>query len=685
MEITVNPYYRSVVIDGEEVIQKVLSFPDHFNHLASVSCVAEEITVDNTTELQITDVKGIHRYVSHYIEREYYYKHLPAFVEWFNLEKQAQIDKTLSDIQNLEDIVDNYLEPILGVLSEQVSNNNVTSFTYNKNLNTLNIVKGTIATLSALLPEVTDTHAGLMTSSDIMSLRDLQSKVNSLVAQGVWRNTFNTYNELTSTFPGLDITNTNWNVNDYIYIIEDENYNDTDPVRTSYIVIMSGSSKVLEFRRTENIEAVSQATNDSFGVVKGTPTRKGGIYIETNGEMSLIGWDEINAKIQSLETSIEEVSDLVKTAGTPLLSLDWSTTGLPEVGYLNISVPTGLLSREVFNKAWEKINAADEANTGAVISDNEWLATVATHGVCGKYSRGDGSTNFRTPLIAKRVSIGAPDSEVGAVQGDYLEDQMRPITGATRGVSTYAWYSSVTVEPVGAFTRADLSPPTTAHYTGDSSYGTNRDLGFNSALLGPHYSGDITHGRLMILTPMLKLYGSMDNPALLNAASTLQMLTGKLDIGIFNTSLQVLHVRDEKPSTSEGGTFTSGAWRTRDLNTVVINTIPDASLTNNQVTLPAGTYDLYAIAPAYRVDGHKAVIYNVTTGENIAIGTPQYMNTSFHGVTWSTIIKRVTFTESTILELRHRAGTTQSSNGFGVNYNEGSVSIYSILNIRRVS
>src|SRR5690242_14620433 len=38
-----------------------------------------------------------------------------------------------------------------------------------------------------------------------------------------------------------------------------------------------------------------------------------------------------------------------------------------------------------------------------------------------------------------------------------------------------------------------------------------------------------------------------------------------------------------------GGTFTSGAWRTRTLNEELRNTL-GASLASNQITLPAGSY-----------------------------------------------------------------------------------------------
>ena len=300
MYVIVNPYYRSVEIDGEEVKQVVLPFPDYLNHLASISC-----TYDDTANT-ITDVQSIHRYVSHFVEKEYYFEHLSTFINWFHAEKAAQIAKAESDLEALGQVVRDYIEPLLDEIDTRLTNQNVTNFYYNANLRTMNLVKGTLTTLSTLIPEVTDTRPGLMTSADILALRDLQIKVNSLVAQGVWRATFDDYAQLINAYPGLVVNNTNWQENDFIFVESDEGYDSENPVRTSYIVVVRGTGRLLEFRKTENMEAVSQATNEAFGVVKGTASRRGGIYVETNCEMSLNGWDELEAHTQTIFLTEED-------------------------------------------------------------------------------------------------------------------------------------------------------------------------------------------------------------------------------------------------------------------------------------------------------------------------------------------------------------------------------------------
>lgn len=143
----------------------------------------------------------------------------------------------------------------------------------------------------------------------------------------------------------------------------------------------------------------------------------------------------------------------------------------------------------------------------------------------------------------------------------------------------------------------------------------------------------------------------------------------------------MLHVRDEKPSGTDGGSFTSGADRTRDLNTVVINEIPGASLASNQITLPAGTYDVTAIAPGYNVSSHhRANLWNVTDGAALVVGTNADVGAA-SGSTNAQVIGRFTITATKTIELRHRcAGNSSfgSATSFGTE-------IYASVILRKVA
>ena len=141
---------------------------------------------------------------------------------------------------------------------------------------------------------------------------------------------------------------------------------------------------------------------------------------------------------------------------------------------------------------------------------------------------------------------------------------------------------------------------------------------------------------------------------------------------------QVLHVRDEKANTTAGGTFTSGAWRTRDLNTVKTNAITGASVASNQITLPVGTYWIEASAPARRVDEHKAKLYNTTAAADVIIGTNEYTIGSADTASTRSLVRGAfTLTATSVLELQHRCLTTLATNGFGLPTAFSVVEVYS--------
>jgi hypothetical protein len=129
--------------------------------------------------------------------------------------------------------------------------------------------------------------------------------------------------------------------------------------------------------------------------------------------------------------------------------------------------------------------------------------------------------------------------------------------------------------------------------------------------------------------------------------------------------IPILIVADEKAAGTAGGTFTSGAWQTRTLNAVKANYIGGASLASNQITLPAGTYQISAKAPGYDVASHKAALYNVTAASYLLYGTSEYIGGAAGSTTMSYIEGVFTLGSTSALELRHRSTITKATTGFG--------------------
>lgn len=91
--------------------------------------------------------------------------------------------------------------------------------------------------------------------------------------------------------------------------------------------------------------------------------------------------------------------------------------------------------------------------------------------------------------------------------------------------------------------------------------------------------------------------------------STLTQLRDAIKV-ISKRNMGYMLVQDQKANGTAGGSSVVGI-QTRVLNTVVKNTIVGASLSANQITLPAGGFRVNARAPAF-FSQHRCQIFNVT-------------------------------------------------------------------------
>lgn len=165
-----------------------------------------------------------------------------------------------------------------------------------------------------------------------------------------------------------------------------------------------------------------------------------------------------------------------------------------------------------------------------------------------------------------------------------------------------------------------------------------------------------------------------------NASSNITMI----DESKYNLVMprKVAVIRDEKTSGTNGGAFTSGAWRTRTLNTTS-GDVEFLTLSSNQFVLMPGKYKIHASAPAYIVDGHKAKLADITSTADTLIGTsdstvsPVY-NRSFVNGTFYVPPMSKTY------ELQHRCETTNGTNGFGRQSTVGVVEVYTEVRLEKL-
>lgn len=144
----------------------------------------------------------------------------------------------------------------------------------------------------------------------------------------------------------------------------------------------------------------------------------------------------------------------------------------------------------------------------------------------------------------------------------------------------------------------------------------------------------------------------------------------------------VFIARDEKPSGTFPGISPASAWATREINTVLKNTIFGASLSSNQITMPAGRYSIDARAPGAQT-GHRLRLYNSTTSTVLLLGSSAKTSGSSSDTTTDSWVRGDIFLAATAaLRLEH---WFPSASNMGWPTSAGTQEVYTEITIRRLS
>jgi len=122
---------------------------------------------------------------------------------------------------------------------------------------------------------------------------------------------------------------------------------------------------------------------------------------------------------------------------------------------------------------------------------------------------------------------------------------------------------------------------------------------------------------------------------------------------------------DEKAQNTDGGTFTSGAWRTRDLTSEKVDMGNNAALSSNQITLDAGTYKCFISAPGVHCLEHIIRLYNITDTSVELTGSSEAERDGSVSSNRSFIVGRFTIAAQKVFEVQHQCTNTKATVGFG--------------------
>ena len=112
------------------------------------------------------------------------------------------------------------------------------------------------------------------------------------------------------------------------------------------------------------------------------------------------------------------------------------------------------------------------------------------------------------------------------------------------------------------------------------------------------------------------------------------------------------------------GAYTTGDWRTRDIDTEITDEDGIVSISSNQFTLQAGTYLINFGCTMFHIQTHAIRLQNVTDGTTAGVGNPNAGYT-YSATLFTTGVCRVTIASAKAFEVQGYPQTTKTTNGMG--------------------
>jgi hypothetical protein len=160
--------------------------------------------------------------------------------------------------------------------------------------------------------------------------------------------------------------------------------------------------------------------------------------------------------------------------------------------------------------------------------------------------------------------------------------------------------------------------------------------------------------------------------------------TGTSPVGTSPGPYQYIVLQDQKASGTNGGAGGAASFNKRTLNTVLLDQTGEVSLSNSQFTIPAGTYRVYAIAPAYRVTVHILRLWNDTLGRVELSGDSEFTGTVAGDVAFAEMTGVFSINSSQTLEIQNRVGANSGDNNLGFAMIQNSTAVYTTVILTKI-
>ena len=159
--------------------------------------------------------------------------------------------------------------------------------------------------------------------------------------------------------------------------------------------------------------------------------------------------------------------------------------------------------------------------------------------------------------------------------------------------------------------------------------------------------------------------------------------------GISNPQLgdaSYIKLSDVKSSGTSGGSSVVGN-NIRTLNRKDFDAGNNCILNEDDQTfdLVAGTYKTNIYAPAFRSNGHKVKLYNITDAGIELTGKSAWAGVASNAVTDAILPDQFTITASKTFRIDHHIGTAKVNNGLGEATSSGDDEVYTVVELWKIS
>jgi prepilin-type N-terminal cleavage/methylation domain-containing protein len=144
----------------------------------------------------------------------------------------------------------------------------------------------------------------------------------------------------------------------------------------------------------------------------------------------------------------------------------------------------------------------------------------------------------------------------------------------------------------------------------------------------------------------------------------------------------------DQKTNADGGTFTSGSWQTRTINTTLYEKDDSGSfsLSSNQITLQPGRYFIEAKAESRAVYRNVLRFYNTSDSAVAIQGNSVYSKDDPVGQETASISGVIDIASAKTFEIQHQCQSTSATNGFGIasGFTTDNIDIYLTVTITKL-